>query len=242
MKRWHNVTSDPISIEALQFRKKDLTKARSDQLISNRIEYFCSLARDKDILDVGVVEHTRDAVHSPQWLHKNISKVAKSCLGVDILEDEVKYLQSLGYDIICADITKAPLPQTFDVITCGDVLEHVESPGVFLASMATMLRPAGRIVISIPNPWYIDVLLKMISNGPFYAANVDHVAWFDPATLCEMGERYGLVLSKFAGIEVSERLNWRTRLLFGLSPLLIRLGFRHELFAKTMVYEFVRSD
>jgi 2-polyprenyl-3-methyl-5-hydroxy-6-metoxy-1,4-benzoquinol methylase len=242
MKRWYNVSSDPISPEALQFRKENLIAARSNELISNRIDYFCDLARDKDILDVGVVEHTRDAVHSPQWLHQHLSKVAKTCLGIDILEEDVKYLQSLGYNIICQDITRSSLVQTFDIVICGDVLEHVESPGFFLKSLATMLNPNGRLVVSIPNPWYINVLVKTISDGYVYVDNVDHVAWFDPSTLCEMGQRYGLKLDKFTGIEVNELLNWRTRLLFGLSPLLIRLGIHREIFAKTMVYEFVTSD
>jgi 2-polyprenyl-3-methyl-5-hydroxy-6-metoxy-1,4-benzoquinol methylase len=242
MRRWYDISNDPISPEVMQNRRENLLKARLGSLFPNRINYFCDLAKGKDVLDVGVVEHTRSAVLSSDWLHKNLSQVAKTCLGVDILEDEVEYLRSLGFNIICADITKAELGQTFDLIVCGEVLEHVDAPGVFLASMAGLLRPTGRIIVSVPNPWYINVLLKTILNGSPYIDNADHVAWFDPCAICELGERCGLVLDRFTGIAVNVRLNWRTRFLFGISPLLMRLGLRPEIFAKAMVYEFVLAE
>jgi len=50
------------------------------------------------------------------------------------------------------------------------------------------------------------------------------------------------MLERFAGIAVKDRSNLRTKVFFGLTPLLIRLGLRAELFAKTIVYEFVSAD
>ncbi|WP_315789084.1 class I SAM-dependent methyltransferase [Fischerella sp. JS2] len=241
MKRWYQLSKDPNSSEVMQFRKEILTKARKGKLINSRIDYLCNLVKGRNVLDIGVVEHTIEAIHSPDWLHKNLCQHAKTCLGVDILEDDVKKLQSMGFNIICADITQSPLEEKFDVIVCGEVLEHLDTPGNLLASATKMLLPEGRLVLSVPNPWYINVVLKNILNGSPYIDNVDHVCWFDPCTLCELGERHGLILDNFIGVAVTaqELSNLHTKVFFGLTPFFINLGIRPEIFAKTMIYEFV---
>ncbi|MCP6759261.1 MAG: methyltransferase domain-containing protein [Fischerella sp. CENA71] len=242
MKHWYEISKDPNSPKVLQARQSDLVAGRNQTLINDRVNYLCELARGKDVLDVGIVEHTREAVHRPEWLHKCLCDVANSCLGIDILEDEINYLRSLGFNVICADITNKPLDQKFDVIICGEVLEHLDAPGYFLSNTAKMLKPNGRIVVSVPNPWYINVILKNLFNGKPYVDNADHVSWFDPCTLCEIGQRHGLILDNFTGIAVENLSNLRAKLFFRFQPLLIRFGLRPEIFAKTMIYEFVIAD
>lgn len=199
------------------------------------------MVKNKSILDIGVVEHTRTAVQSSTWLHRHLTQSATSCLGVDILEAEVEHLQSLGFNVICADVTRQPLSQTFDVIICGEILEHIEAAGAFFKSTAQMLNPDGRLVISVPNPWYINVILKSSWGTIPYVDNADHVAWFDSCTLCELGERYGLKLDLFTGIsvELRDNLSLKAKLFLYLRPLITKLGLRSELFAKSIIYEFV---
>jgi 2-polyprenyl-3-methyl-5-hydroxy-6-metoxy-1,4-benzoquinol methylase len=241
MQRWHDISRDPNAPLVMQARREALQAARTGQLINNRIDYFCQLVKDKSILDIGVVEHTRTAVQSSTWLHRHLTQSAKSCLGVDILEAEVEYLQSLGFQVMCTDITRQPLPQTFDVITCGEILEHIESAGAFFESAAQMLKPDGRLVISVPNPWYINVILKSSFGTIPYVDNADHVAWFDPCTLYELGQRHGLKLDRFTGIgtEMKTSLSLKAKLFFHLMPLMMQFGLRPELFAKSIIYEFV---
>ncbi|MDX2212468.1 MAG: class I SAM-dependent methyltransferase [Oculatellaceae cyanobacterium bins.114] len=243
MQRWHKISKDPNAPLVMKARQEELQAARTGQLISNRIDYFCQLVKNKTILDVGVVEHTQTAVQSSTWLHKHLSQAAKSCIGVDILETEVEHLQSLGFNIICADITQHPLDQSFDVILCGEILEHIDASGAFFKSAAKMLNPDGKLVISVPNPWYINVILKSSFGRIPYVDNADHVAWFDPCTLCELGQRHGLKLDRFTGIgvEIKESLGLKAKVFFRLMPLMIRLGLRSELFAKSIIYEFVLS-
>lgn len=242
MKRWFQISKDPNSPEVMQFRRTSLAASREENLVDSRVEYLCKLAKGKSVLDIGVVEHTSEAINSPDWLHKHLYQSAKTCLGVDILEEEVKNLQSLKFNVIHADVTKSPLKQKFDVIICGEVLEHLDTPGHLLGSAAEMLTPGGRFVLSVPNPWYINVVIKNVLNGTPYIDNADHVSWFDPCTLCELGQRHGLMLDRFTGIAVKNRSNFRTKVFFSLAPLLMHLGLRAELFAKTMIYEFVLAQ
>lgn len=242
MQRWMEISKDPNSKEAMQARSNMLVAARAKAPIYNRIDYLCSVASGKDILDIGVVDHTRELKNRTDWLHGLLCQHAKTCLGVDILEQEVEQLRREGFNVINVDLNKEVISKTFELIICGDVLEHLNTPGNLIANAVKMLRKSGKLIVSVPNPWYINVVLKNAINGTPYLDNVDHVSWFDPCTICELGQRYGLALSYFVGVHAYNTSNPLTRLLFSFSPLLISLGLRPELFCKTIIYEFVRAD
>ena len=177
MQRWQEISRDPNAPEVMSMRQAAISQARTCVLIPDRIAYLCNLASGKSVLDIGVVEHTREAVDSPGWLHGHLHRHAKHCLGVDVLESEIDHLRSLDYDVICADITLAPLPQTFDLIMGGEVLEHLSLPGFFMANCAAMLVPGGRLVITVPNPWYCNAIIKSSRRRTIFVDSADHVAY-----------------------------------------------------------------
>jgi len=242
MQRWQEISNDPNAREVMDMRRAAIAKARTGELICDRVAYLCQLAAGKSVLDIGVVEHTREAAEGPGWLHGHLCRHARSCLGVDILESEVEHLKTRGYEVICADITQSPLPLAFDVIIGGEVLEHLNSPGMFMRNCAAMLAPGGRLAITVPNPWYANVIVKSCRNRATFVDNADHVGWHDASTLCELGLRHGLRLDRFAGIGISHPKTTRAKIFFrGLKPVLIRLGFAPELFSKSIIYEFVQA-
>jgi ubiquinone/menaquinone biosynthesis C-methylase UbiE len=50
------------------------------------------------------------------------------------------------------DVAELPFADaTFDAIVCSSVLEYVEAPSLVLVELARVLRPAGRLIVSIPN-------------------------------------------------------------------------------------------
>jgi len=175
------------------------------------------------------------------WLHQHLCKVSKSCLGVDILEEDIEYLKKMGFNAVCLDITHDTLDQQFDLIICGEVLEHLETPGYLFKNARKMLKPEGKLIISVPNPWYAGVVINSIFKGFYYLDNVDHIAWFDPCTICELGHKNGLFLKCFHGIAVqnSANLTLKAKAFFSLMSLLIFIGFRPGFFAKSIIYEFV---
>ena len=240
---WHQISEDPNAPEVKAYRAAQLARARSKQLIDDRIRYICGVVRGKDTLDIGVVEHFRDSSASEIWLHRHVRDAARSCLGMDILESEVESLRERGFDVICHDITTSPLDRDFDVIVVGDVIEHLNSPAALFENAAQMLRPPGRLVISTPNPWYANAILKNVFDGQPFTDSADHVAWFDAGTLCELANRSGLLLDRYAGVRIGATITTtKSRLFANASPALIRAGVRPEVFAKTMIYEFVLGD
>lgn len=241
MERWQYYSPDPNDEKLMALRREAVRNARTNRLIDNRVAYLCGLANGKSVLDIGVVEHTSDAANNPAWLHGNLKRHAGTCLGVDVLEKEVAQLREQGFNVICADVTREPLPQKFEVIIAGEVLEHLDAPGMFMSSCAAMLADGGRLAITVPNPWYANVLLKNIFRFTTFVDSSDHVAWYEASVLYELGQRHGLRLDCCVGIGTPQPKTLKAKLFFGLCPLLIRIGLRTELFAKSIIYEFVRA-
>jgi len=240
MENWQHYSPDPNDQQLVAMRREVVRHARTNRLIDDRVAYLCALAKGKSVLDIGVVEHTSAAANHPGWLHGNLKRQAASCLGVDVLEKEVMQLRERGFNVICADLTREPLPQKFEVIIAGEVLEHLDGPGRFMASCAAMLAEGGRLVITVPNPWYINVMIKNIFQRTTFVDSSDHVAWYEASTLYELGQRHGLRLERCGAIATRQPKTLKAKLFFGLCPALIRLGLSTELFGKSIIYEFVR--
>lgn len=240
MQRWQQYSQDPNAPEVLARRREAIQQVRSALQIPDRVQYLCSLATGRKVLDIGVVEHTSLASGSPLWLHGNLKRCAAQCVGVDVLSAEVQRLCAEGYDVRCADVTIAPLADTFDVIIAGEVLEHLDAPGRFMANCASMLRPTGRLVITVPNPWHLNVILKNLRQSTTFVDSADHVAWYESSVLYELGQRHGLELERSTGIGGHWAKSWHARMIFNLAPWWIRLGFSPELFSKSIIHEFVR--
>lgn len=237
MQNWQTISADPNSDGLMDTRRAEIEAVRQPQLVSDRIDYLSGLARGKDVLDVGIVEHFIEAADNPGWLHRHIAKAASSCLGVDLLP-EVEKLASAGFNVKVADLARTPLNQTFDLIIAGEVLEHVHAPGSFMKNCAAMLRPDGRLVITVPNPWHINAVIKSAFRRHTFVDSADHVGWYDASTLMELGQRSGLRLLKFAGIGGSTPRGIAAKILFAFQPILIGLGLAPLLFAKSIIYEF----
>lgn len=242
MAQWQATSNDPNAPELLDYRRTEIASAKQPDLVSDRVVYLSELARGKNVLDIGVVEHFLTAKDNPAWLHRHIAKSAASCLGIDLLEEDVAKLAEAGFNVRAADIAEAPLNEKFDLIVAGEVLEHVDAPGGFMRNCAAMLLPNGRLAITVPNPWHINAVLKNTSRRQTFVDSADHVGWYDASTLVELGQRSGLTLLKFAGISGSSPKSFSAKLFFSMQPLMIGCGLSPLLFAKSIIYEFGLSS
>jgi 2-polyprenyl-3-methyl-5-hydroxy-6-metoxy-1,4-benzoquinol methylase len=241
MTDWKSISQDPNAPAVLAARRRNLVSARKHYLIDDRCRYIAQQARGRKVLDVGVVEHFAQASRRDEWLHEHVRRAASTCLGVDILEDGVRELRQRGYNVVCADVAEAPLNEIFDLVVMGEVIEHVGNPGTLIKNAALMLAEGGRLLLTTPNPWYMNPILKNILEGQPFTDSADHVMWFDPSTIAEIGRRAGLALVCYAGIKMQHSGSALSKLAVRLAPAVISLGIRRELFAKAILYEFVRA-
>lgn len=99
-------------------------------------------------------------------------------------------------DVETLDLNEELGGKRFDVITCLDVLEHLREPAAVLHQLAGLLRPGGRIIVSIPHVGHAAVRLQLL-GGKFTYTNQGlldrtHLRFFDRSELEAMLEDAGL--------------------------------------------------
>jgi 2-polyprenyl-3-methyl-5-hydroxy-6-metoxy-1,4-benzoquinol methylase len=206
---WQQMSSDPNSREVLAERARVLAATRRPP-IDRRVPYLVELARGKRVLDIGIVEHFSEAQQNPNWLHGALAEVATTCVGVDILPDAVAHLRDLGYDARLHDVIASPLPEQFDLIVMGEVIEHVGAPETLLQHARQMLRPGGLLVVTTPNPYMMNRALHGLLGHARESA--DHVALFGPSQMFELAERAGLRIEHWRGVRLPQMRTPRGRL------------------------------
>ncbi len=101
-------------------------------------------------------------------------------------------------DVLVGDveIMDFPLsPGSFDVVLCGDVLEHLREPGLFLERVRPLIAPGGRVVLSTPNVANWAMRLGLLAGRWRYTdrgiLDRTHVHLFTRKTLVECLEGAG---------------------------------------------------
>ncbi len=79
-------------------------------------------------------------------LHIEVARRVARTLGFENMQFEERPAEDLGYP-----------NESFDVVLCSDVVEHLENPGKCLAEIFRVLMPGGTAIITTPNPSSIVV-------------------------------------------------------------------------------------
>ncbi len=93
----------------------------------------------------------------------------------------------------------------FDAILFGDVLEHLEDPGLALEQVRPWLSPRGRIVASVPNVGHAAVVGDLLQGRfdyiPYSILSGTHVRFFTRRSLSDLFESCGYAPEEIAGVE-----------------------------------------
>ena len=199
--RWTQLGDDPNHPDTLAHRERTLRAAWRPP-IDDRIEFLEDRCRDRVVLDIGCVAHSKSRLESDDWLHGRLARVADRCLGVDVLEEGVAAVVKSGYDAVVHDLTGGlgPLDEwaPFDVIVAGELLEHVTDLDMIFRVAAETLAADGQLIMTTPNP-YAPERVRAGQQGLIWE-NADHVSYLFPSGVAELAERRGLRLVEAATI------------------------------------------
>ena len=125
----------------------------------------------------------------------NLVYCAPGSYGIEIQEHEAKFASSLDLTVYRRDVLNdklIDLPKT-DVIWCSAVLEHVDSPHIFLRKLHLLLKTDGLLALYVPIIPLFPRLRHLPKLGRYFSGHsaADHINAFVPATLRFFCERAG---------------------------------------------------
>ncbi len=127
------------------FRDPPELQRYMDQWDGPRFLSALELAPGKTVLEIGVGTGRLAAKTAPRCAHLT---------GIDISPKTIARAREnldefANIDLICGDFLTYPFEKQFDVIYSSLTLLHFENKKAFLTKTASLLRPVGRLVLSL---------------------------------------------------------------------------------------------
>jgi len=146
-------------------------------------------------------------------LTEGLAKQGADVLGIDLSQELIDIADLHGleagvsahYQKISAEALAQQQPESFDHLTCMEMLEHVPDPGSIISACATLVKPGGMVFFSTlnrkPKAYLLAIvaaehILRMLPKGTH-----DYKTFIKPSELCQSARAAGLELQGMVGIE-----------------------------------------
>jgi 2-polyprenyl-3-methyl-5-hydroxy-6-metoxy-1,4-benzoquinol methylase len=160
------------------------------QLIPDRapwIEELCAQTAPGEVAHIGCGDspYTAERLPAGALLHQWLVRVAP-VTGFDIDPDALELLRAALPDerFVLADVT-AGVPATeqgrYELVVAGEVLEHVPDADAFLRGCRLLLKPGGRLCVTVPNACSPKIGLRALAGRE--TVHPDHRTYYGPRTL-----------------------------------------------------------
>jgi len=166
-----------------------------------RTDVILKWVKGPGVLDVGCTGHSVE-IGSPSWLHGRLRAQFPSVAGIDVSTENIDALKRHGFANLHVQSAESfELPEKFDTIVAGELIEHLANPGLFLQQARKHLKPAGRLVLTTPHPFSLFDITYALLKFPKTCQNAQHACWFCPQTMSELVKRTGLRMEHFELID-----------------------------------------
>ncbi len=145
-------------------------------------------------------------------LSESMAMKGAQVTGIDLGEKALKVAQlhslesgaNVNYRLVSVEELAAEQPESFDVVTCLEMLEHVPDPASVVHACARLVKPGGHVFFSTINRNPKAYLLAVV--GAEYVLNMlprgthDYAKFIKPSELAGWARAAGLSLNHQAGM------------------------------------------
>ena len=176
-----------------------------------RVEFIKDICKGKKVLHLGCTNYpyTKDAIDTNALLHFELEKIAEEVYGFDFDQAGIDILMQHGAkNLYRADLEKldeVALDKKFDVIVAGEMIEHLNNPGLFLQGIKRFMNADTSLIITTINAYCAMRFWGYFLRGQGGIAepvHPDHVAYYSYNTLKVLINRADLELKNFLFYDV----------------------------------------
>jgi 2-polyprenyl-6-hydroxyphenyl methylase/3-demethylubiquinone-9 3-methyltransferase len=132
--------------------------------------------------------------------------------GIDLAEEPLKVAQlhllesglEVDYRLIAPEALAREAPESFDLVTCMELLEHVPDPAATVAACAALAKPAGHVFFSTLNRNLKSYLFAVIGAeyvlGLLPRGTHDYARFIRPSELARWCRAAGLEVAGITGM------------------------------------------
>jgi len=170
-----------------------------------RLDYIDGLVglNGKRVLDVGC---------GGGILSESMSVKGAAVTGIDLGEKALKVAQlhsletgvKVDYHLIAVETLAAEAPESYDVVTCMEMLEHVPDPAAVVSACSKLVKPGGSLFFSTINRNPKAYLFAVV--GAEYLLNLlprgthEYEKFIKPSELSAWSRNAGLTVSSLTGM------------------------------------------
>ncbi|MEY2340723.1 bifunctional 2-polyprenyl-6-hydroxyphenol methylase/3-demethylubiquinol 3-O-methyltransferase UbiG [Acidithiobacillus sp. IBUN Pt1247-S3] len=159
--------------------------------------------RGKRVLDVGC---------GAGILSESMARQGAKVLGIDLAAEAIQAGQQhaqeqcvdIQYQVIAVEDLATAEPESYDVVTCMEMLEHVPDPAAIIASCAKLVKPGGDVFLSTlnrnPKSYLYAIVGAEYLLGLLPRGTHDYEKFLRPSELLDMIRESGLRLRDLQGM------------------------------------------
>lgn len=188
--------------------------------------YYCAVRKDlidlvppgfKSVLQIGC----GDGNNADYLKEKGATYIA----GIELSSKHGKVAKKKMDDVFTGSV-EGELPgwllnTKFDLLICGDVIEHLINPWKTLSTLRNLMSPSGYLLASIPNVRHYSVIKDLVFKGRFHYVSSGlldrtHLRFFTKSEIVELFENSGYRTVSWSHSEMQKRDSLISRMSFGL--------------------------
>lgn len=135
-----------------------------------KTDIIVNLVKDKNVLHIGACDspYSKQKFLNGTLLHCLINNVSNKVIGLDIDRNSIEDLYDLGLNnIFWGDIVNNKYEidlqtQNFDYIILGDIIEHLDNPGLALVNIKKLMTNRTKVIITVPNCFSYGAIKNLI--------------------------------------------------------------------------------
>jgi len=171
---------------------------KDDSIDGKRVKFVVAqIQQGEKVLDIGC---------GPGQMLEKLTQKNTEAIGIDVSSIALKRAARKGLDVMKLDVETEALPfddETFDVIIFTQTIEHLFDYDKVMRESHRVLKPNGRIILSIPNIAHFRFRLWMLMGRFPYIEDTQthsqHIRFFTVKDGREMCQKYDFKVERTVG-------------------------------------------